>query len=140
MSYNPFEAPAPNSRIIGVAGGSREDLVKVAKYQRVLFVCIPAWMVAVAGEFWLPPAFRLLAKPCVSVIGIIAAVLIALVATKTCGSACGIILGSTCLGLILYQLPILSFLILLLVNQKATNVLQSNGIKVGLLGADLGSL
>ena len=42
MSHNPFEAPAPNSRIIGIASGSREDLVKVAKYQRALFVCILA--------------------------------------------------------------------------------------------------
>lgn len=140
MSYNPFEAPAPNSRIIGVVSGSRADLVKVAKYQRGLFVCILAWMLTVAGEFWLPPALRQVAEAGVSVIGLIAVVLIALVATKTYGLTWGIILGSTCLGLILYQWPILCFLILLLVNWKATTVLQFNGIKVGQSGADLGSL
>jgi hypothetical protein len=70
----------------------------------------------------------------VLVVGLIAAIFTILLAMKTHGTGLGIILGVLCL------VPILGLLILLLVNQKATTVLQLNGIKVGLLGADLSSL
>jgi hypothetical protein len=134
MSYNPFEAPASNSRVIGIVSGSREDLLKVAKYQKGILVCILVYILAVAGQFALPPQIRPLVGLGVLVVGLIAAVFTILLAMKTHGTGLGIILGVLCL------VPILGLLILLLVNQKATTVLQLNGIKVGLLGADLSSL
>ena len=134
MSYNPFEAPASNSRVIGRVSGSREDLLKVAKDQKGILVCILVYILAVAGQFALPPQIRPLVGLGVLVVGLIAAVFTILLAMKTHGTGLGIILGVLCL------VPILGLLILLLVNQKATTVLQLNGIKVGLLGADLSSL
>lgn len=134
MSYNPFEAPASNSRVVGIVSGSREDLLKVAKYQKGILVCILVYILAVAGQFALPPQIRPLVGLGVLVVGLIAAVFTIRLAMKTHGTILGIILGLLCL------LPILGLLILLLVNQKATTVLQLNGIKVGLLGADLSSL
>lgn len=134
MSYNPFEAPVSNSRVVGVVSGSREDLVKVAKYQKGILVCILVYIVAVAGQFALPPQLRPLLGLGVLAVGLIAAVFTILLAMKTHGTLLGIILGLLCI------VPILGLLILLVVNQKATNVLQRNGIKVGLLGADLSSL
>ena len=134
MSYNPFEAPASNSRVIGIVSGSREDLLKVAKYQKGILVCILVYILAVAGQFALPPQIRPLVGLGVLVVGLIAAVFTILLAMKTHGTGLGIILGVLCF------VPILGLLILLLVNQKATTVLQLNGIKVGLLGADLSSL
>jgi hypothetical protein len=134
MSYNPFEAPATNSRVVGVVSGSREDLLKVAKYQKGILVCILVYILAVAGQFALPPQIRPLVGLGVLVVGLIAAVFTIRLAMKTHGTILGIILGVLCL------VPILGLLILLLVNQKATTVLQLNGIKVGLLGADLSSL
>ena len=134
MSYNPFEAPASNSRVVGIVSGSREDLLKVAKYQKGILVCILVYILAVVGQFALPPQIRPVVGLGVLVVGLIAAVFTILLAMKTHGTILGIILGILCL------VPILGLLILLLVNQKATTVLQSNGIKVGLLGADLGSL
>jgi hypothetical protein len=134
MSYNPFEAPATNSRVVGIVSGSREDLLKVAKYQKGILVCILVYILAVAGQFALPPQIRPLVGLAVLVVGLIAAVFTIRLAMKTHGTILGIILGLLCL------LPILGLLILLLVNQKATTVLQLNGIKVGLLGADLSSL
>ena len=134
MSYNPFEAPASNSRVVGIVSGSREDLLKVAKYQKGILVCILVYILAVVGQFALPPQIRPVVGLGVLVVGLIAAVFTILLAMKTHGTVLGIILGILCL------VPILGLLILLLVNQKATTVLQSNGIKVGLLGADLGSL
>lgn len=134
MSYNPFEAPASNSRVVGIVSGSREDLRKVAKFQKGILVCILVYILAVAGQFALPPQIRPMVGLAVLVVGLIAAVFTLLLAMKTHGTVLGIILGVLCL------VPILGLLILLLVNQKATTVLQSNGIKVGLLGADLRSL
>jgi hypothetical protein len=134
MSYNPFEAPASNSRVVGIVSGSREDLLKVAKYQKGILVCILVYILAVAGQFALPPQIRPLVGLGVLMVGLIAAVFTIRLAMKTHGTGLGIILGVLCL------VPILGLLILLLVNQKATTVLQLNGIKVGLLGADLSSL
>jgi hypothetical protein len=134
MSYNPFEAPASNSRAIGIVSGAREDLLKVAKYQKGILVCILVYILAVAGQFALPLQIRPLVGLGVLVVGLVAAVFTIRLAMKTHGTVLGIILGVLCL------VPILGLLILLLVNQKATTVLQLNGIKVGLLGADLSSL
>lgn len=134
MSYNPFEAPDSSVRVVGIISGSREDLVKVAKYQKGILVCILIYIVAVAGQFALPPELRPLVGLGVLAVGLIAAVLTILLAMKTHGTLLGIILGLLCI------VPIVGLLILLVVNQKATTVLQCNGIKVGLLGADLDSL
>jgi hypothetical protein len=103
--------------------------VKVAKYQKGVLVCILIYFLAVVGQFALPLEVRPLLG-----LGVLAAVFTILLAMKTHGTVFGIILGILCL------VPILGLLILLLVNQKATTVLQSNGKKVGLLGANLGSL
>ena len=134
MSYNPFEAPSSNSRVVGIVSGSREDLAKVAKYQKGILVCILIYFLAVVGQFALPPQLRQVLGLGVLAVGLVAAVFTILLAMKTHGTVLGILLGILCV------VPILGLLILLLVNQKATTVLQSNGIKVGLLGANLSSL
>lgn len=134
MSYNPFEAPASSSRVVGIVSGSREDLLRVAKYQKGILVCILVYILAVAGQFALPPQIRPLVGLGVLAVGLIAAIFTLLLAMKTHGTVLGIVLGILCL------VPILGLLILLLVNQKATTVLQLNGIKVGLLGADVGAI
>lgn len=134
MSYNPFEAPASNSRAVGVISGSRQDLIKVARYQKGILFCILIYFLAVVGQFALPPQLRQLLGFGVLAVGLVAAVFTILLAMKTHGPVLGILMGILCL------VPLLGLLILLLVNQKATTVLQSNGIKVGLLGADLGTL
>jgi hypothetical protein len=108
--------------------------VKVAKYQKGVLVCILIYFLAVVGQFALPLEVRPLLGLGVLAVGLVAAVFTILLAMKTHGTVFGIILGILCL------VPILGLLILLLVNQKATTVLQSNGKKVGLLGANLGSL
>ena len=95
MSYNPFEAPATNSRVVGIVSGSREDLLKVAKYQKGILVCILVYILAVAGQFALPPQIRPLVGLGVLVVGLIAAIFTILLAMKTHGTGLGIILAST---------------------------------------------
>lgn len=134
MSYNPFEAPVSTPRVIGVISGTRADLLKVAQYQKGILVCILIYMFAVAGQFVLPPQVRPIVGLGVLAVGLVAAIFTVLLAMKTHGTVLGIILGILCL------VPLLGFLILLVVNQKATTVLQLNGIKVGLLGANLSAI
>ncbi len=134
MSYNPFEAPQSDSKVIGVLSGTREDLKSVARYQKGVIVCILIYFLAVFGQFALPQELRLILGIGVLFVGLTGAVFAFLLAMKTHGTGQGILLGILCL------VPCVGLLVLLIINSKATSVLKQNGIKVGLLGADLSSI
>jgi hypothetical protein len=134
VSYNPFEAPRANETAIGVISGSREDLRSVARYQKIIIVCILIYIVAVLGQFGMPAQLRPLLGLGVLGVGLIGGIFAILLAIKTHGPVFGIILGILCL------VPILGLLTLLLINSKATTVLKKNGIRVGLFGADLSTI
>ena len=134
MSYNPFEAPQSESRVIGVLSGKREDLRSVAVYQKGILICILVYLMAVFGQFALPPSARIFVGFGILAVGLTAAVFTFLLAMKTHGTGQGILLGILCL------IPCVGLLVLLIINSKATNVLKQNGIKVGLLGADINSI
>ncbi len=140
MSFNPYEAPAPIPQApapaIGVLSGTRADLRSVATYQRGIMVCILLYFIVIAmqaiiaSQIEVPPIFRVLAGLAILANGVAGAVFVFLLSIKVYGPALGILLG------ILTLIPCLGLLALLRVNAKATNVLQQNGIKVGLLGAN----
>ncbi|MDA1232425.1 MAG: hypothetical protein O2856_16755 [Planctomycetota bacterium] len=134
MSSNPYEAPQTESRVTGILSGKREDLRSVAMYQKGILICILVYFVAVFGQFAVPPAARIFMAIGVLVVGLIAAVFTFLLAMKTHGTGPGILLGILCL------VPCVGLIVLLIINSKATNILKQNGIKVGLLGADLNSI
>ena len=134
MSYNPFEAPQVNDSAVGIVSGSREDLRSVASYQKVILVCILLYFIAVFAQFGFPVTVRPLLGLGILGVGLVGAIFAILLAIKTHGPVFGIILGILCL------VPFLGLLTLLLINSKATTVLKKNGIKVGLLGANLSSI
>lgn len=134
MSYNPFEAPQSDSRAIGVLSGTREDLKSVARYQKGVIVCILIYLLAMFSQFVIPPELRMFVGIGVMFVGLTGAVFAFLLAIKTHGTGQGILLGILCL------VPCVGLLVLLIINSKATSVLKQNGIKVGLLGADLKSI
>ena len=134
MSYNPFEAPQSDSRAIGVLSGKREDLRSVARYQKGVIVCILIYLLAMLCQFAIPPELRMFLGIGVMFVGLTGAVFAFLLAIKTHGTGQGILLGILCL------VPCVGLLVLLIINSKATSVLKQNGIKVGLLGADLKSI
>ena len=134
MSYNPFEAPQSDSRAIGVLSGTREDLRSVARYQKGVIVCILIYLLAMLCQFAIPPELRMFLGIGVLFVGLTGAVFAFLLAIKTHGTGQGILLGILCL------VPCVGLLVLLIINSKATSVLKQNGIKVGLLGADLKSI
>lgn len=131
---NPFRAPesdfAPVQPVQGVLSGNREDLRRVAKYQRAIMFCILAYLAAVPLQFIVPQELLPFVGIGAGLVVITGMVFVFLLSTKVYGVALGIVLGLFSL------IPCLGLLILLMVNSKATNVLKSNGIKVGFLGAD----
>lgn len=131
MEDNPYQSPLTDTSAVGVNSGSREDLRRVASYQKGILVCILIYLIAMFGQFALPPELRVLVSGGVIVVGLVGTVFVFLLAMKVYSTVVGILLG------ILALVPCLGLLILLMVNGKATAVLKQNGIRVGLLGADL---
>lgn len=127
MEENPYAAPESPSAV-GIIGGDREDLRKVATAQKGILVCILIYLGLVVGSLVMPQ-FAQVIRIAVLAVGLTSMVFVFMLATRVYGTGLGIMLG------ILAVIPCLGFLILLMVNQRATKTLQDNGIKVGLLGA-----
>ena len=131
MSENPYQPPSAESAAVGVKSGLREDLKSVAKYQKGILVCILIYLIAVFTQFLLPPELRPIVAFGVLAVGLAGTIFVILLAMKVYNTGVGILLG------VLTLVPCLGLIILLVVNGKATSILKQNGIKVGLLGADL---
>jgi hypothetical protein len=110
---------------------SRDDLYSVAIYQKVILWCILAYLLAVAGQFAIPPEARIVLALVFVAVAVIATVFVFLLAVKVYSVALGIVLG------ILTLIPCIGLITLLIINQKATGVLNAHGYQVGLMGADL---
>jgi hypothetical protein len=131
---NPYAPPRASERAIGVKSGRREDLRTVAVAQKSILVCILLYLLGLIGVFIVPPEYRLYALIPVVLVGITAVVSVFILAMKVYNVALGILLGiGTTLGCI-------GLLVLLMVNQKATRILEANGHHVGFFGADLSKL
>ena len=132
MTENPYQSPQTSSAAVGVLSGSRDDLRSVARFQKGILVCILIYLIAVIGQFALPVEIR----PIIGILlaGIGSAVFVFMLAMKVYGTGLGIVLG------ILSLVPLIGLIVLLIVNGKATGVLKQNGIKVGLLGANISAI
>lgn len=131
MTENPYQSPATDSHVIGVRSGSREDLRSVAQYQKGILVCILIYFLAVLSQFLVPAELQILISIGVILVGLVGTVFVFLLAIKVYSTGVGVLLG------ILALVPCIGLLVLLMVNNKATTILRQNGIKVGLLGANL---
>jgi hypothetical protein len=134
MTENPYQAPQATSTAVGVLSGTRDDLRSVAKCQKGILVCILIYLVAMFGQFALPPDVRPLVGLAVLIVGLVGAVFVFMLAIKVYGTGLGIVLG------VLSLVPLISLIVLLVVNGKATGILKQNGIKVGLLGANTAAI
>ena len=110
---------------------SDRDLKWVAIYQKGILLCILISIGMVAGQFFIPGGFQIFLIVGFLAVGVTSAVFMFLLSTKLYPGATGILLA------ILTLVPYLGIVALLIVNGKATSVLQKNGYHVGLLGVDL---
>ena len=132
---NPFEAP--NSEVVGVISGQKDDLRKVATYQRGIMLCILGTFFIVFGNVTASqvPDMVVMIQAILSILYLLiliaGAVLVVMMSIKVYEQLwVGILLG------LLTMVPCIGLLFLLVVNQKATKVLRANGVRVGLLGGN----
>ncbi len=118
------DAPADGERTF-----SNADLMTIANHQKFILLCILVYMIAVVGQFLLPPDLRPLLGLSMLVVVLVSVVFVFMLAIKLSGTAVGVVQG------ILTFIPLIGLLVLLMVNGKATRVLRAHGVEVGLLGA-----
>lgn len=134
MSDNPYQSPTGGQAVVGVKSGTREDLRSVASSQKGILVCIAIYLSAVIFQFALPAELRPILGIGVLVVGLVGTVFVFMLAIKVYSTGVGVLLG------ILTMIPCIGLIVLLIVNGKATAILKENGVKVGLLGADLSQI
>ena len=138
---NPYEAPKAELRAKGVRSGTQADVRQVAIAQKAILICILIQMLNIGfqvlvgvGKLPVPPAV-LLSASIVSLISIVvSAVFVFVMAIRVYNTGLGILFGAIAL------IPCIGLIVLLVVNDKATKVLQANGHKVGLLGVHLSQI
>jgi hypothetical protein len=120
---------------------SREDLRTVAWAQKIIILCILGNLGTAPLRFALgslPPELQSL-----SVLGLVvyylavcltATACVFMMAVKVYGTGAGVVLG------LLTLIPAVGLIVLLIVNAKATTIIKQNGIRVGLLGANMSDL
>ncbi len=133
-SDNLFQSPRVDVRVVGVRSGKREDLKSVAQFQKGILVCVLIQLIAIIGRFALPAGIQITLHSAMFAVGLAGAVFVFLLAEKVYNTVAAVLLG------ILALIPYIGLIVLLVVNGKATGVLRNNGIKVGLLGAELSKI
>lgn len=138
MSDNPYQSPRAPDQAAGVKSGSREDVKRVARYQKGLIVCILVYFILVLSQIVVPPDAPfvvVLLRAVAALVAIVGGtVFVFLLAMKVYPTGTGVLLG------ILALIPLLGLFVLLSVNGKATTILRQNGIKVNFLGANLADI
>ncbi len=134
MTENPYQSPATDARVVGINSGNIEDLRRVAMYQKGILTCILIQLLAFVLQFALPVELRIFVSLGLLVVGVAGTVFIFLLAMHVYSTGLGVLLGTLAL------IPCIGLIVLLAINGKATTVLRNNGIKVGLLGANLSQI
>lgn len=134
MDEKPKEAGAASDQVYGLKGATREDLRRVAKYQKGILICLLINLIALGCLFMLPAGLRLFLQLGMLVVGIVQTVFVFLLALKVYNIVLAVFLG------ILALIPFVALLALFIMSGKATGILRENHVKVGLLGANLSKI
>jgi hypothetical protein len=127
--------PIPPSPLNYATPMPQVDLRKIAFQQKAIMYCILAYIAVGVLRFVLPPGLQLMVLVPLGLAAVItAAVFVFMLAISLHNIAAGITLG------ILTLIPLVGLVVLLIINSTATKLLQSHGIKVGLMGADLNQI
>ncbi len=108
----------------------RELLRGIAGNQRAIIFCIIGYFCLVVFQFLIPQQIRIYLVAAVLPLAITATVFVFLLATKVYNSGMGTLLG------LLTLIPCVGLIVLVIISAKATSILKSHGIRVGLFGAN----
>lgn len=134
---NPYRSPEEVPSTTPFPQDHREKLRRVAKYQRwvllavLLNICATIVAIAVPRDSLIVSLMILAVALAILVFAVTSVVMLA-------GELWNV--GIAILCAILMFLPCISLITLLVVNQKATGLLQQHGIHVGLMGADVNKI
>ena len=137
MTIPTDQSPSDQPPIVGIESVSREDLKRVARYQKWIIFCILYQLISVfvllAGALG-QSTFVVAIGWYLSLFGGLILLVpltffVFLLAIKVFSTGIGILLG------LLWLVPYFGLLVLLFINVRATRVLRENGIRVGLFGA-----
>jgi hypothetical protein len=131
MDQNPYQAPATTfdtPAVIDASGRMRN----VARYQKGLLIGVLGYPIFAMTGIPSPWSVQLALVAVTIVLGLVSATFAVLIVKQLHHVIIAVILG------LLTLVPCLGILALLRVNAMATAALQRNGIRVGLLGADMG--
>ena len=106
----------------------------IAMYQKAIILCILVYLGMVVAQFAIPEQMRIFLAFALIPLGLTATVFVFMLATKIYSPVAGVILG------ILTLVPCIGLVVLLIINAKATSILKSRGIHVGLLGARMSDI
>ena len=135
MNDSPYEPP--QSTGYQYVDSGREPIRRVAKFQRYVIFALLANILANIITFAtrgqdLPARFVVIAL--YAGVAVFAMVAIFLLAKEVFNTGVGVLCA------ILMIVPFISLIVLLVINQKATSYLQSNGVRVGFLGTNPNSI
>lgn len=134
MRDNPYQSPTADMQAVGVKSGKRVDVRSVAACQKGILVCILINMILFGCVFAVQSDVRNAFVWGIIACNIVGTISVFLLAMKVYHPIVGVVLG------IITLVPCIGLLVLVQVNSKATNILQANGIKVGLMGAKLSDI
>ena len=97
-------------------------------------MCILIQIVCAVGQFFIPQNVRPVVFGISILSSLTATVFVFILAVRVYGTGLGVLYG------ILALVPCVGLIVLLVINGKATSTLRANGVKVGLLGANLAQL
>jgi hypothetical protein len=108
----------------------RNDLRTIALRQKTVMYCILGYFPLAVAIFALPPeSLRVVGLLAIGVTLTMAA-FVFMLSLAVYSTGIGIVLG------IFTLIPVLGLIPLVIINEKATNILRAHGIRVGLMGAD----
>ena len=122
-TYNPYEAPKAD---IAAPPASDADIEQVAGAQKLIIFSILGYFAGAAAQTFLGP---------IGVLVVLGAVLAGLVGTFRLCSGLGYSMPVRVILIVLMFVPLVSLVVLLVLNAKATARLRAAGYHVGLLGA-----
>lgn len=122
-TYNPYEAPKAD---VSTPMMDEPGIDEVASAQKLIIYAILAYFVAGAIRVSMGPVGLLVA---------LGALVMGLVGTYRLCSGLGFSMASRIILLVLMFVPLVSLIVLLVLNAKATAKLRAAGYRVGLLGA-----
>lgn len=137
MSQNPYSPPQSISPNATQIGPTREYLRRVATFQRFVLYALLANILGNIAAFFVPAGNLFLQLAFLTVLLMIVALTMVSIFTLA-NEVYNVGVGILCAILVI--IPCIGLITLLVVNQKATSVLQANGVKVGLMGAKPSSI